>query len=261
MTWKSILPPGLKVNDLTFEECRNFSQYYKALTRKFKGPISAQIFYRLNLHLATFGICCVMENRFPPVTRAHEVLAEHFINEDFDEQMLMNWLFCDFPVERDGDKMVIDYFHDFMADIPRTDGEQQHVDAFCKRLKKSRLGLYEEIQSTKKATRFKELFTGKVINTVRSVPDYEKGELFVGRIVGHLGDKFLIHDPRCFPPEHKEIVREMYAAKFHYIQETFDDAKDYDQFMRLAGPYTMSVTCGDPNVPIFSPDVYEEFYQ
>ncbi|OED44231.1 hypothetical protein AB833_01955 [Chromatiales bacterium (ex Bugula neritina AB1)] len=262
MSWKTLLPPKVKTSDLTLDECRNFSQFYKLLTRKLKGPIGWQIFYRYTHHLFLFGMCCIQENKFPAVTRAHDLLNGYFITPEFDNDWLvLLWLFCDFPVEEGSTETVIDYFQKFMKENPLPENEQPHLAAFCQKLKASRLGLYEEILSTKKVTRFRELFTGKVINTVRSVPDYESGEIFVGRITGYLGHKFLIHDPRNFPPAHKAMIKSMYAAKFFYVSETMDDAHDYDLFMRLTGPYTMSVTCGDPSVPILAPDLYQNFYQ
>jgi len=264
MSWKSLLPKKVTVDQLSFEQCRAFSDYYKILTRKVGGPVGYRVFYRFKLHLLMFGMCCIQENRYPALNRCYEELTDYFLTDIFDnEWMVYSWMFCDFPVEKNGDQTVLDYFYEFLTSQEQTmpKSELAHLDAFYKAMRGSRLGLYEEILSTKKVTKFREMFTGKVINTVRSVPDYESGELFVGRIVSHLGNSFLIHDPRCFPPLVKQTVKQMYKDKFFYISDTMEDAVDYDAFMRLAGPYTMSVTNSDDQVPVLSPDHYKVYYR
>jgi len=264
MSWKSLLPKKITVDQLSFEQCRAFSDYYKILTRKVGGPVGYRIFYRYNLHLLMYGMCCIDENKFPALNRCHDELSEYFLTDTFDnEWMVYLWIFCDFPAEKNSNRTTLDYFYDFLTGKENTTpkAERVHLDAFYQAMSNSRLGLYEEILSTKKVTKFRELFSGKVISTFRSVPDYESGELFVGRIVSYLGNSFLIHDPRCFPPTVKGAVEKMYKDKFFYISDTMDDAVDYDAFMRLAGPYTMSVTNADADVPVLSPDQYEIYYR
>lgn len=264
MSWKSLLPKKVDVNQLSFDQCRAFSDYYKTLTRKVGGPVGYRIFYRYNLHLLMYGMCCIQENRYPALNRCFDELSGYFLTDIFDnEWMVYLWVFCDFPVEKDNDKTVLDDFYNFLIEnensIPKS--ERSHLDGFYQAMGRSRLGLYEEILSTKKVTKFREMFSGKVISTVRSVPDYESGEIFVGRVVSYLGDSFLAHDPRNFPPSVKQAVMQMYADKFFYISDTRDDAIDYDAFMRLAGPYTMAVTNSDTRVPVLSPDHYEVYYR
>ena len=45
----------------------------------------------------------------------------------------------------------------------------------------------------------RELFTNKSVSTVRSVPYYDSGEIFLTRLVSFLGDTFTIHDSNLFP--------------------------------------------------------------
>src|SRR5262249_47659874 len=111
-----------------------------------------------------------------------------------------------------------------------------------------------------KVTKFRELFTGKVISTVRSVPDYDRGEIFLSRIVSYLGDAFLIHDPKNFPAEMKAPLEEMIRDKLFYLANSGNDAADYEKFMKLAGPYLMSVTNNEEDCPIFNPDDYLCYY-
>ncbi len=264
MSWKSLLPKKVDVDQLTFEQCLAFSNYYKVLTRKRGGPVGYRIFYRYNLHLLMYGMCCIQEEKYPALNRCYEELSGYFLTDVFDnEWMVYLWVFCDFPIEKDSERSVLDCFFEFLTEnegsIPKS--EVVHFHGFYQAMASSRLGLYEEILSTKKITKFREMFTGKVISAVRSVPDYESGEIFVGRIVSYLGDSFLIHDPRNFPPAAKQAVAQMYADKFFYISDTMDDAVDYEAFMRLAGPYTMAVTNVDTRVPVLLPDHYEVYYR
>jgi hypothetical protein len=75
-----------------------------------------------------------------------------------------------------------------------------------------------------------------------------------------LGDTFQIHDARSYPPEYKESLIEMVERKLFYITETKNQAQDYEQFMKLAGPYWLSCTHPDPSTPIYSPDHYKIYY-
>lgn len=263
MSWKSLLPPKLKASNLSFEQCHAFSEYYKLLTRKLKGPIGYRLFYQYSLHLLFYGMCCIEEEKYPALNRCYNDLSRYFLNDEFDnEWMIYFWMLCDFPLERGSDRTAIDSFRDFLLekDDKLPDVERAHREAFFRQLGKSRLGFYQEVMSTKKVTRFRELFTGKVISTVRSVPDYDSGEIFVGRIVSYLDDSFLIHDPRNFPPGSKPALEDMLRHKFFYVSETDEEAVDYDLFMRKAGPYVMSVTNSDPAMPVLLPDHCEQYY-
>ena len=65
MNWKSIIPSEININSLSFEECRNFKQYYEILTQKIGGPKGFQIFYKFLHYLAFYTICCVQEKNTP----------------------------------------------------------------------------------------------------------------------------------------------------------------------------------------------------
>ena len=73
-------------------------------------------------------------------------------------------------------------------------------------MKKSRLGLYQEILSSKKTTKFRELITGNTINTFRSVEEYEKGEIFLTSLVEYEGQVYQFGDPKCWPKEFKSQI-------------------------------------------------------
>lgn len=266
MSWTSILPKEIDIKQLNFEQCRDFKNFYSLLTEEVGGPPGYQIFHRFKLHLLFYGICCLEEKSYPQLNKCWSALEPYFLTSEYDNEWLVYfWIFCDFPLEEGSDKTILDHFYDFVTQTESkmlAEADQVHFDQFVKQLKGSRLGLYQETLSTAKVTKFKELFTGEVISTVRSVPDYERGEIFLGRIVSYLGDSFLIHDPRNFPGEAKTALENMVRNKLFYISDSGNEAEDYVQFMRLAGPYWMSVTHNDENdeVPIFDPNEYKMYY-
>lgn len=59
------------------------------------------------------------------------------------------------------------------------------------------------MKRTPSVTKFRELFTGRVLSTIRSVPEYGKGEIFLTRIVEHNGELFQFGDPKCWPKNHQ----------------------------------------------------------
>ena len=128
-------------------------------------------------------------------------------------------------------------------------------------MKSSHLGLYQEILSTSKVTKYEELFTHNVVSTMRSIPYYETGEVFLTRIVSYLGDSFAIHDSKSYPAEIKETLENMVRDKMLLLSSEKNEITNYEKFMKLAGPYWMSCTHEDPSVPILSPDEYRYYYR
>lgn len=262
MSWKTILPKKIDVNTLSLDQCRDFKNLYGSLNRKLKGPLGFRIFFKMMHYLAFYAICCVFENKFPALNKCWNELSPLFGGNDFDnEWFFLCWLCCDFPLASNSNRVLIDEFIEFVsknADLPKQ--EKDHYLQFCSIMKKSRLGLYQEVLSSSKVTKFQELFTDKVVKTVRSVPEYEHGEVFLTRIVSYLGDSFQIHNPQCFPPDYKDHIINMVKNKLFYISETGNDAHDYEQFMKLAGPYWMSCTHPENDVEIFNPDHHNNYY-
>ena len=263
MNWKKILPKEIDVDQLSFEQCRAFKQAYAMLTDSVGGPPGYQIFYRFSMHLLFYAVCCRVENTFPALTRCWRELEKHFLTPQFDNEWFVYfWLLCDFPLSSENDRTLLDYFHEFM--LTEATGlsalDREHLENFLQQLGASRLGFYQEIRSTAKLTKFRELFTGKLISSIRSVPDYLPGEIFLGRIVSHLGDTFLIHNPNNFPAQAKASVERMISNKFFYLAESGNAVADYENFMKLAGPYLMSITNDDDDCPIFDPNHYLRYY-
>ena len=201
--------------------------------------------------------------KYPALNNCWDELYPLFGGASFDnEWFFFCWLCCDFPLNLDSQRTLIDEFADFMlAGVNLPDQDKEHYRQFHLIMKASRLGLYQEKLSTSKITKFRELFTGKVMTTIRSVPEYESGEIFLTRIISYLGDNFQIHDPRCYPAACKDQVTQMVKNKLFYISETGNEAQDYQKFMKMAGPYWMSCTHPGQSIPILSPDHYLSYYK
>lgn len=262
MKWKNYLPKGLDINRLTLDECRNFKDFYDLLNAPVGGPIGYQVFNRFKLHLLYYGLSCINDKKFPSLNKCWDSLSPHFLNDDYDNEWLVFfWMFCDFQLETGKSKTLIEYFGEFITEnsLLNESEDVRIFNYFIDQMKRSRLGFYQEILSTKTVTKFKEMFTGNVISTVRSVPYYESGEIFLGRIVSYQDDNFLIHDPKNFPREVKDNLENMIKTKMFYIAESGCDSKDYQEFMLLSGPYLMSITHNDESCPIFSPDEYSYY--
>ncbi len=262
MSWKNILPPEIKINKLSFAECKAFKGYYELLTKKLSGPKGFNIFYPIKHHLLFYAMCCIQEQRFPALNNCWNELWQFFKKAKLDNEWLMHcWILCDFPIDNKNNLTMLDYFYEFVVNNQFMENIHiEHINSFVKIMKASRLGLYQEILSTSKTTKFKELFTNKVISTIRSVPYYESGEIFLGRIINCFGDSFLMHDPVNYPSIYKDTVTDMVKNKLFYISESESEIKDYEKFMKLAGPYWISATLGHEDDVIFSPDHYLSYY-
>lgn len=265
MSWKNILPKGIKANNLSLDDCRNFKNFYdlmESITNDVKGPSGFRIFYQILHHLLFYAVCCISENKFPTLNKCWDELSPLFLTDDYDcEWLVYCWIFCDFPLDPNKKEVLLDHFNNFIlenADLP--DDFKNHLNQFYLIMKSSRLGLYQEILSTSKVTKYKELFTGNVISTVRSIPYYESGEIFLTRVVSYLGDSFAIHDSKSYPSEYKDSVIDMVRNKMHYISETENETVDYEHFMKLAGPYWMSCTHQEEQ-SILLPDEYQRYHQ
>jgi hypothetical protein len=265
MSWKRILPEGIAVKDLSLDDCRNFKKFYElmeSLKNDVKGPVGYRLFYEFMHHLLFYAACCIEEKKFPVLNKCWDTLSPLFLTPDYDNEWLVFcWMFCDFPLNEETNEVLLDHFMQFLSD--KTDlpsGFHDHLRQFHTIMKSSRLGLYQEILSTSKTTKYRELFTNNVISTVRSVPYYESGEIFLTRIISYLGDSFAIHDARCYPSSYKKYVEDMARNKMHFISSTSNEVTDYERFMKLAGPYWMSCTHTNQAVSILNPDEYKFYY-
>lgn len=264
MTWRNILPKEISVSDLSLDECRNFKKFNDVLEslNKTKGPKGFRKCYELMHYLLFYGLACIHENKFPSLTQCWNTLSPLFLTDEYDcEWLVHSWIFIDFPLYPNKPDVFLDDFANFYLknpDLTSKDIDQFRQFVFV--MKESRLGLYQEVLSTSKITKYKELFTNKSVSASRGIPYYESGEIFLTRIVTYLGDTFSVHDSKSYPPEYKKQIENMVRNKMHYIASSQNEEDDYKIFMKLAGPYWMSCTNSSESSPILDPDEYK-YYQ
>lgn len=252
--WMKILP--IQPEKLTLSELRNFKAAHKLLVGdELKGPVGWQEYLRCFRFFQFFSIASIVENKFPALTKCWYDLNKTFMEDPiFDDGIFIeSWIFFDFPLDTEG-RTLLDEFELFLKE-----GDQLPAFAdFLKEMKKSRLGLYQETMSTPSVTKFRELFTGRVLSTIRSVPEYGKGEIFLTRVVEHNGELFQFGDPKCWPKNHKSQIEDMILNKLFYFEGQNTNER-YEKYMKLAGPYWFSCVSTDPSVDIYSPDHYLKY--
>ncbi|MEW6709255.1 MAG: hypothetical protein AB1403_05465 [Candidatus Riflebacteria bacterium] len=126
-------------------------------------------------------------------------------------------------------------------------------------MKNSRYGLYQESLSSKKVIKFTELISGNSIEVFRSIDEFEKGEIFLTRVVQLGEERYCFGDPSCWPKEHKKQLEAMIQQKLHFFSGKSRGEK-FEKFMKHSGPYWMSCVVPDETMPIFSPDHYLTYF-
>ena len=197
-SWLKAIP--IDPSKLTLDELRNFKEVDRLLTGPIEGPEGWAYFVRCFWFLTLFAIATIVDNRLPPLTRCWNELDKFFMRDKaFDDEIFVqSWIFFNFPVDKNG-RTVLDYLDDFLTG---TEGKA-NFQYFIEQMKKSRLGLYQEILSGKYTTTFRELITGNTIKTFRSIKKYEKGEIFLTRLVEYEGQVYQFGDPKGWPKEFK----------------------------------------------------------
>lgn len=255
--WMDILP--VDVDKLTLNELRNFKNFHSLFTEKMTGPKGWCDYMRKFKFLQFFAIASIEENKYPALTKCwREMEAKFFSDEIFDDYLFIpSWIYFDFPLDSKG-TTLLDEFEIFLKEEKRL----EDFELFINEMKKSRLGLYQEVMSTKKVTKFKELITGKVISTTRSVPDYGNGEIFLTRIVEYKGEFFQFGDPKCWPSDYKNQIQDMVLNKLFYFEgDEFSEKENYKRFMKLAGPYWFSCVCTNEEIDILDPDHFYSYWK
>jgi len=240
-------------NQLGLKELKAFKDVDRYLNEPIRGPKECEYLIRCFRFLTSFALIAIYEKRFPSLSNCWEELDRLFIHEEIfnDEVFVQSWIFCDFPLNREK-KTVLDYFEDIVSE--KADSFK-NFKYFIDCMKNSRLGLYEEILSSSKVIKLRELLTGKILKVENTIPTYNSGEIFLIRLV-EIGEKiYLFGDPKCWPKEYKSQLENMITAKLFYFEGSSIEEK-YKQFMKYAGPYWMSCVVPDPECPILQPDHY-----
>lgn len=248
--WLQRLP--IDPSKLTLEELRNFKQADDFLTEPIKGPEGWRYFYGCFKFFLAYSSALYADKRFPAFNRCWDDVRKRFGGDDaFEDGIFVeSWVFFDFPFGHQR-QTVLDFFSDYINDVTPSHNFQHFID----QMRQSRLGLYQEVLSTKKITKFRELFTGQVIPTMRSVEEYEKGEIFLTRLVEYKGKMLQFGDPKCFPKQYRVALEGNVGGKLFYFDADTTE-EQYRRFMKLAGPYWFSCVSADYDSDILSPDHY-----
>jgi hypothetical protein len=254
--WKEALKQiKIDPNKLNLKELKAFKDADQYLSGSVDGPKEWEYIFRCFRFLTAFALGTVYEKRFPPLTKCWEEISRLFIHEEIfnDGVFLESWVFCDFPFGPENET-VLNYFEDFLENTDVADSFQYFID----KMKSSRFGLYQEILSNKKNIKLRELFTDKVIIIANSIHEFEKGEIFLTRLIEIGGKSFAFGDPKCWPKEYKSNIEDMiYNKMFHFKAPSI--IEQYEQFMKYAGPYWMSCMVSNQDCPILEPDHYLEY--
>jgi hypothetical protein len=257
--WHAILPGGLDPAKFTLDELRSAKAVHAFLTEQVPSPEGIAECIRAFRFLLFWGIACVAEDKYPPLTRCWKDLERLFMREPiFDDGVFVqSWALMDFPFGPKGET-ALDYFQIFLESTEAGPRLQPFIDA----ARKSRLGLHQDVMRTKKVAKFRELLSGEVTEAFPSVEEYGRGEILLTRMLHYKDAVFVFGDPKGFPKETKEQIEDMVLDKIMMYADPLDaPAVQYAKFMKLAGPYWMSCVTKNEAVPILDPDHYRTYLE
>jgi hypothetical protein len=249
-----MLPGHLPPSRYSLDELRSAKAAHAFLTEKVEGPEGFGECLRSFRYLLFFGIACVAENKYPPLTRCWKELDQLFTRDPAfqDEVFVPSWIFMDFPFGPNGET-ALDHFEQFLDGVEDAPKFQPFIDA----ARKSRLGLHQDVTRTKKIAKFRELLSGKVTEAFPSIDEYGKGEILLTRMLAYKDQVFVWGDPKGFPRQKKTHIEDMVLDKIMVYSDPNDTPEvQYEKFMKLAGPYWMSCVTKNDATPILAPDHY-----
>lgn len=239
---------------MTLDQLRSIKQAHALLTESFPGPPIIGYAIRSFRFCELYAVAAIAENKLPALTRCWRDLERLFMRDPaFSEGYFVpSWILFDFPCDADG-RTVLDHFEDFLAD-----GENREQFAeFLRATRGTRLGIYQEILRTTTAVRYRELFTDRVIDVFPSFEQGEPGEIVLGRIVELEGQRYFWGEVKAFPAETCAALEDMIGNKLFYFEDEASTRSGlYEVFMKLAGPYWMSIAAINDRLPILDPDHY-----
>ena len=241
---------------LSLKELGAFRDFELFLNERIPGPPKWQYLVRCFRWLTAFGIITMQTQGIEALSRCWHEMMEMFIDAKIfeDDVFVQSWIFCDFPLDNDG-KTVLDLFEKFV----QKSGEMEDFQSFINGMRQSRLGLYQEMLNSKKTIKFRELISGKTAEVFRSIDEFEKGEIFLTRLVNIEVETYCFGDPKCWPKEYKTALEDMVRNKLFYFKAPTVE-QQFEKFMKLAGPYWFSCVVQDQSFPILNPDHYLEYH-
>lgn len=257
--WYASLPGGKSPSAYSLDELRAAKQAHAFLSAEVSAPESVALCVRGFRYLLFFGIACVAEDKYPPLTRCWRDLEARFMGDPaFDDDLLVqSWILMDFPFGPSR-QTALDHFEEFLGGTEVGAEFQRFIDA----ARGTRLGLLQDVMRTKKIAKFRELITGKVVEVLPSVEEYGKGEILLTRTMVCDEQVFLFGNAKGFPKEAKSQIENMILDKLFYLEGDLDETKPiaaYSTFMKLAGPYWMSCVTQNEDAPILNPDHYRTY--
>ena len=257
--WMALLPGGKVRPTMTLEQLRNVKNLHGLLTETIPGPPAIGYAIRSFRFLEMYAMACILEKKFPPLTRCWNELERLFLRDAAfrDNNFVATWIFVDFPCSPDG-RTVLDHFEGFLVETEHGERFQPFIDA----LRGTRLGLYQEVARSSTRVTYRELFTERAIETIPSIGSDGPGEIVLGRIVELGGDTLFWGDVKAFPAVARTSIEDMISSKFVYVEDQVLASRGpYETFMKLAGPYWMSVVATNDNLPILDPDHYLSYLE
>lgn len=252
---KSLKKLGVNTNKLTFKEMLAFKDVDRYLNAPIEGTTEWKYLIKSFKLLTSFSFLTLYDNKFDSLTICWGELESLFMNKKIfnDGLFIQSWLFCNFPLNNEKETLL-DYFEVFLESGNVLDSYKPFINS----MKNSRLGLYQEIKSSKKTMELKELFTNKIIKAENTVNEFEEGEIFLTRFIEINNKIYFFGDPKCWPKEFRLQLEDMIMAKLFYFEgQTINE--QYEKFMQYAGPYWMSCVVTDKNCPILQPDRYLDY--
>jgi hypothetical protein len=250
--WLSMVPGGKVLPTMTLDQLRSIKEAHALLTETFPGPPIVGYAIRSFRFCEMFAIASIVENKLPALTRCWKDLERLFMRDAaFREGYFVpSWILFDFPCDADR-RTALDHFDGFLEGC----GRREQFGAFLRAMRGTRLGLYQEIMRTGSTARYRELFTERVIDVFPSIERGGPGEIVLGRVVELEGQLYFWGDVKAFPAEARASIEDMVAGKlFYFADEASTPVGLYQAFMKLAGPYWMSVVASNDKLPILDPD-------
>jgi hypothetical protein len=195
----------------------------------------------------------VADGECAPLERAWRELERYFGRDASFRQgyFVPSWLLLDFPSEPGG-LTAAEAFEGFARACQRGD-----LADLVAKLRGTRLGVYQELSTSADLVRLRELFTGRELEVDARFERGGPGELYLGRLVELGGAWHFWGELSSFPAEALAQIQEMVTAKLPIVAAdlaTTNPPAAYERFMKLAGPYWMSIVGGDAAMPILDPD-------
>jgi hypothetical protein len=249
---KTLKMLNVDTDKLSFNELMAFKDADRYLNSPVKGSKEWQYLIHCFRLLTSYSLLTIYERKYPTLSTCWEEMDELFLNREIfdDEVFIQSWVFCDFPIKNEN-KTIFNFFEQFLKDSGIIEDYQDFIDC----MKNTRLGLYQEVMSSNKKIKFRELFTDEIINVENIILEYDKGEVFLIRLVEIRGKIYPFGDPKCWPKEYKSNLEDMIKAKVFYFKGASVE-EQYIQFMKYAGPYWMSCVVTDQACPILQPNHY-----